>query len=404
MKKQFFYRLLLLSVHLLALFSSASISISASNEMNPVVIHYFYEQSCPNCQQVTEFLDVYLPQREHITLIRYDVARDRDAETTFLALIDFFDRDVASVPFIVIGGTALQGLYQIKADLSRVVEFYEGRSNTIDVVNKLLDSEDPSPNDIIPIELIGGRMIVLPIIGEIDLASFSLLIGAIVIGLIDGFNPCAMWILLFLITLLIQMKNRKKMWLLGLTFILTSGLVYYVIMLSWLQVVLRVATIRAFQIGIGVLAMLFSLFSFRHFWSQNRKEAGCEITNTNQKRKIMDRAKRMIAKSNVLWAMGGIAGLAISVNIIELACSAGLPVIYSTMLAYHNVSSLQSALYIFIYVLFFIFDDLLIFSIAAITFRVRGISMKYEKYSSLIGGIIMVVLGILLIFFPSLLV
>jgi hypothetical protein len=101
--------------------------------------------------------------------------------------------------------------------------------------------------------------------------------------------------------------------------------------------------------------------------------------------------------------MVGIAGLAVSVNIIELACSAGLPVIYSSMLAYHQVTSVQSALYILVYVIFFIFDDLLIFTIAIITLKVTGISNKYAKYSNLLGGLIMLFIGIALIFFPQIL-
>jgi hypothetical protein len=212
-----------------------------------------------------------------------------------------------------------------------------------------------------------------------------------------------MWILIFLITLLINLKDRKKIWILGLTFILTSGLVYYIIMMSWLQLVIKVAMIQAFQIAIGILALIFSVFSLKHFWHQHRIDTGCEVTNTKQKRRLMDRAKKIVNSKNIWIAMVGIAGLAVSVNIIELACSAGLPVIYSSMLAYHQVTSVQSALYILVYVIFFIFDDLLIFTIAIITLKVTGISNKYAKYSNLLGGLIMLFIGIALIFFPQIL-
>ena len=212
-----------------------------------------------------------------------------------------------------------------------------------------------------------------------------------------------MWILIFLITLLINLKDRRKMWLLGLTFILTSGLVYYVIMMSWLQVVIHVAMIQAFQISIGVLSLVFAFFSLRHFIRQATEQVGCEVTNVESKRKLMTRIKTIIQKEQLLLAMAGIIGVALTVNLIELACSAGLPVIYTTMLAYHDLSQLTQALYIVIYVLFFIFDDLLIFILAVVTFKVTGISTKYAKYSNLFGGLIMLALGIILIFFPSVL-
>jgi len=117
----------------------------------------------------------------------------------------------------------------------------------------------------------------------------------------------------------------------------------------------------------------------------------------------MLRVKKIISNNNLLLAIIGIAGVAITVNIIELVCSAGLPVVYTTMLGYHGLTNFQSAIYIFIYVLFFIFDDLLIFTIAVVSFKVTGISNKYAKYSNLFGGIIMFVLGFILIFFPEIL-
>jgi hypothetical protein len=351
---------------------------------------------------VTEILDEYLEDKDHITLMKYDIILDRDKEALFLELVDVFDRSRATVPYIVIGGRDLQGLYEIESELIPTIEYYENQDDYVRIVDKVMNDELVLDSDFY-VEDIEGRTVNLPIIGEIELASFSLFLGAVFIGLIDGFNPCAMWILIFLITLLINLKDRKKIWILGLTFILTSGLVYYIIMMSWLQLVIKVAMIQAFQIAIGILALIFSVFSLKHVWHQHRIDTGCEVTNTKQKRRLMDRAKKIVNSKNIWIAMVGIAGLAVSVNIIELACSAGLPVIYSSMLAYHQVTSVQSALYILVYVIFFIFDDLLIFTIAIITLKVTGISNKYAKYSNLLGGLIMLFIGIALIFFPQIL-
>jgi thiol-disulfide isomerase/thioredoxin len=377
------------------------ISLQAETE-NEIVIHYFMEYTCPNCAEVTEILDEYLEDKDHITLMKYDIILDRDKEALFLELVDVFDRSRATVPYIVIGGRDLQGLYEIESELIPTIEYYENQDDYVRIVDKVMNDELVLDSDFY-VEDIEGRTVNLPIIGEIELASFSLFLGAVFIGLIDGFNPCAMWILIFLITLLINLKDRKKIWILGLTFILTSGLVYYIIMMSWLQLVIKVAMIQAFQIAIGILALIFSVFSLKHFWHQHRIDTGCEVTNTKQKRRLMDRAKKIVNSKNIWIAMVGIAGLAVSVNIIELACSAGLPVIYSSMLAYHQVTSVQSALYILVYVIFFIFDDLLIFTIAIITLKVTGISNKYAKYSNLLGGLIMLFIGIALIFFPQIL-
>ncbi len=376
-------------------------TVNAQTEKE-ITIHYFMEQSCPNCKQITEYFDQYLDGKDHINLIRYDILLEPGSEELFLETVSVFKRDMATVPYVIIGGRDLQGLYEIKSNLDITVKYYEEQEDYVDILDKIKDNQLVLQSDFYQ-EDFETKTITLPIIGDIELASFSLLLGAIFIGLIDGFNPCAMWILVFLITLLVNLKDRKKIWILGLTFILTSGIIYFIIMMSWLQLVIKVAMIQTFQIFIGILALIFAFYSIKHFWNQHRKDTGCEITNTKQKRKLMERAKKIINSNNLWLAIIGIMGMAISVNIIELACSAGLPVIYSSMLAYHQVSTGQSAIYIFIYVIFFILDDLLVFTIAIITLKVTGISNKYAKFSSLLGGLIMLFIGISLIFFPSIL-
>ncbi len=369
---------------------------------NEITIHYFMEYSCPNCKQITEFFDEYLIGKDHIKLVKYDILLDSNHEDLFLKTVDTFDRNMPIVPYVVIGGRDLQGLYEIQSEIEQTIDYYENKTDYNDIVSMVEKNEPVSDEDFFQDDT-RVRTVELPILGKIELANFSLFLGAVFIGLIDGFNPCAMWILIFLITLLINLEDRKKIWILGLTFILTSGIIYYIIMMSWLQLVMKVAMIKSFQIFIGILALLFSFFSIKHFWRQHRLDTGCDVTNTRQKRFLMDKAKEIV-KAKKLWlAIIGIMGLAISVNIIELACSAGLPVIYSTMLAYHNLTVLEQALYILVYVFFFMLDDLLIFGIAVFTFQITGISNRYTKYSNLLGGLIMLFIGIALIFFPSIL-
>jgi hypothetical protein len=368
-----------------------------------VIVHYFYSSTCTVCREVTSFLDEYLVDKDYVTLIKYNVLEGGDNEAWFLEVTETFNRDNLAYPYIIIGGKDLQGLYEIKSDIDKVINYYLDNPDYSDIVEKIKNDEVIFPGDFLTEDFNGDRFVTLPLIGEIDLSSFSLLLGAIFIGLIDGFNPCAMWILVFLITMLINLQDRKKMWILGLTFILTSGIIYYVIMMSWLQLVIQVALIQAFQIAIGILALVFSFISLRHFYRQRKLDTGCEVTNAESKRKLIARAKKIINNNNLWLSIIGIAGIAITVNVIELACSAGLPVIYTTMLAYNDMGTYQSALYILIYVLFFIFDDLLVFTLAVITFKVTGISSRYAKYSNLFGGIIMFALGIILIFFPQIL-
>ena len=111
--------------------------------------------------------------------------------------------------------------------------------------------------------------------------------------------------------------------------------------------------------------------------------------------------KQMDDKKTYFLAILGVMGLAITVNLIELACSSGLPLIFTQILALNNLNSFQYFIYILIYILFFLIDDIVIFTIAMKTLKLTGISTKYNKLSHLIGGILMLLIGILMIYKPE---
>ena len=93
--------------------------------------------------------------------------------------------------------------------------------------------------------------------------------------------------------------------------------------------------------------------------------------------------------------------LAATVNLIELLCSLGLPVVFIEILNYNNVTGIRSTLYLILYILFFLLDDIIIFLIAMKTLKVAAISNKYTKYSHLIGGLIMILIGLLMLLKPA---
>ena len=207
-----------------------------------------------------------------------------------------------------------------------------------------------------------------------------------------------MWILIFLITMLIGMKDRKKMFILGFSFLLTSGIVYFLIMLLWLDVSKLLISVTYVRIIIGLVAIVVGLINFI---KGLKKEKGCTIVEDKKRNKIITKIKTFTTEKSLLLALLGVITLAISVNIIELACSAGLPLIYTEILSLANVTKSEEILYLLIYIFFFLIDDIIVFTIAMVTLKVTGVSNKYSKVSKIIGGVILFIMGILLIFFPN---
>lgn len=241
----------------------------------------------------------------------------------------------------------------------------------------------------------------IPLIGKVDIKKVSVLLVSIVIGIVDGFNPCAMWVLLFLISTLLGMKDRKRMWIIGLTFLLTSALVYMVIMLGWLEIVVNITTSILIRNIIAVIAVIGGLINLRTF-IKSKKTSGCTIIDDNKRTKVFEKIKSFTKEKSLFLALLGVITLAIGVNVVELACSAGLPLVFTQVLAVNNITGVNALMYVLVYIFFFLIDDLLIFIIAMTTLKLTGISNKYAKYSHLVGGILMVLIGLLLLIKPEL--
>ena len=241
----------------------------------------------------------------------------------------------------------------------------------------------------------------VPLLGSIDVKKFSLPLIAISIGLVDGFNPCSMWVLIFLISMLIGMKNRKRMWIIGLTFLLTSALIYLLFMASWLQVTLKLSQIRFVQILIALVALIGAFVNLNSFRKERKKDAGCQVVDKEKRKSIINRIQKFTKEKNLIPALVGTILLAVSINFVELACSAGLPLLFTQILALNNLTTPLYALYMILYIIAYLLDDIIVFVVAMITLKITGMTNKYNKYSHLIGGIIMLVIGLLMILKPE---
>ena len=289
-----------------------------------------------------------------------------------------------------------------KIPLLVIGDKYINDFSSMDKINELINSEyeNKKYKDIVS-DL--DTTEIVPFFGKIDATDISLPILTIVLGFIDGFNPCATWILVFLITMLINMKDIKKMWILGLTFILTSGLMYALFMVAWLNAASYIGGYFYIRLIVALFSLGIGIFNIYNFIKSLKKEDGCNVVNKKNRKKIMQKVMNITTNKKFIASLLGIIVLAITVNLIEAMCSLSIPVLYANILSMNNLSTPVYALYIFLYILFFLIDDIIIFAAAMITFKVTGISTKFTKYSHLIAGIITIIIGLLLIFNPGLL-
>ncbi len=384
------------------LFFCFAINVNAKEKIK---VYFFHGDGCPHCAEERVTLIDDLKKQDDIEVVEYEVWFNKENSELLDKVIKTFDTRTG-IPYNVIGDTTVIGYNDGNSlELQRAIDYYKNhRDHYRDVVKLIKKGEKVEIHDYFrekENDTDKDTTIKIPFFGNFNVKNVSVVSAAALIGLVDGFNPCAMWVLLFLITALIGLKDRKRMILLGSIFLLTSGLVYFLIMFSWLNIIVSVSTSILFRTLIGIFAIGAGIYNLYSFIKNLNQDDGCDVVDEKKRKTIISRIKKFTREKSLLLAIIGIMALAVSVNIVELLCSAGLPLVFSELLAINNITGIKAISYDLVYILFFMLDDFIVFFIAIKTMDVVGFSTKLNKYSHLIGGIIMLLLGILLIFAPS---
>lgn len=378
-------------------------TLVSAKEVN---LYLFHGDGCPHCAKEREYLKEIEKEYDDVNIHLYEVWYDTDNQELLEKVKKELNSSTNYVPLTIIGDKYTVGFndntkLMIKNNIEKCLKeecedvvgnVLAGKTANETTIKKEVKEQKKDKEDSIKD---------LPILGKVDVKKVSLPIIAAVIGLVDGFNPCAMWVLIFLISMLLGTKDRKKMWILGLTFLFTSAFIYLLFMVAWLNVAIKMNTVIWLRITIAIIAIIAAFINLKSFYKSLKKDNGCEVVDSKKRKNIIEKIKKFTLEKSLILGLLGVMTLAVSVNFIELACSAGLPLLFTQILALNNLSKLSYMIYILIYIFFFLIDDIIVFVIAMFTLKITGISNKYSKYSHLIGGIIMLLIGLLMIIKPE---
>lgn len=378
-------------------------TLVSAKEVN---LYLFHGDGCPHCAKEREYLKEIEKEYDDVNIHLYEVWYDTDNQELMAKVKKELNSSTNYVPLTIIGDKYTVGFndntkLMIKNNIEKCL-----KEDCEDVVGNVLAGKTANETTIKkevkePKKDKEDSIKDLPILGKVDVKKVSLPIMSAVIGLVDGFNPCAMWVLVFLISMLLGTKDRKKMWILGLTFLFTSAFIYLLFMVAWLNVAIKMNTVIWLRITIAIIAIIAAFINLKSFYKSLKKDTGCEVVDSKERKNIIEKIKKFTLEKSLILGLLGVMTLAVSVNFIELACSAGLPLLFTQILALNNLSKLSYMIYILIYIFFFLMDDIIVFVIAMFTLKITGISNKYSKYSHLIGGIIMLLIGLLMIIKPE---
>lgn len=381
----------------------------AQAETTTPTVYLFGRDDCGFCKAEKAYLE-----SAGILYIYLNVVDDTTAKAQFAALAEKHELSKVT-PVTVIGGVVIQGFNGAETTGARITgALTTERDTSFHTIEQHLANAPKASVEVgkgcdengIACDTEGGEYIFdLPFIGLVDLKTLSLFTLSLLLGVIDGFNPCAMWVLVTFLVLLTQAGSKQKMIVLAGLFITAEAIMYNLILNVWYKTWDFVALDQVVTPLVGLLAIGGGGF-FLYRWYRNRGLAlVCDITSLDQQSKTIDRFKQIINAPLTLTTLAAVLVIAFSVNIIEFACSIGIPQAYTKILELNALSFVERQWYILIYTFGYMVDDFIVFGLAIWGFsRLEAHGHKYTQLSLLIGGFLMVLLGLMLTFAPSLLV
>lgn len=376
-----------------------------TNSESPIFV--FGRDDCGFCKQLFSYL-----QEEEIDFTYLNIVTDERATTLYDQVTA--KHSISKVtPVTVIGEKVIVGFNGVNTTGVQIKQALEA-AKTSDI-KTIEDHLELAPVQEITLQGgcsgtacdTGGMDFVfeLPFLGIVDLRSFSLFTLSIVLGIIDGFNPCAMWVLVTFLVLLSQAGSKRKMVFLAGLFIIAEAIMYNLILNVWYKTWDFVALDQIVTPLVGLIGIGGGVF-FLWRWRKNKNaELVCDITDLETQGKTINKFKQVIEQPITIASVFAIILIALSVNIIEFACSIGIPQAYTKILELNGLAFIERQWFILVYTIGYMIDDFIVFGLAIWGYsRLQAHGGRYAQLSLLIGGILMIILGSLLVLRPDLLV
>lgn len=351
----------------------AKADASAHSANHELVV--YVRDGCPHCADAKQFLVQIARERPHLQVSLRAVDQDPAARDELIALSRRNGVWPPGVPTFSMAGRVLVG-------------FGSAADSGPDLL-AWIDQGAAQPPDQVKSRLFG----------TLSASQLGLPLFTLALGLLDGFNPCAMWVLLFLLSLLMRLQNRQRMAMVAGTFVLVSGAVYYAFMAAWLNIFLAVGLSTPVRWALASLALLIGALNVKDFMAWGR---GFSLSiPESAKSGIYSRVRGVLGAKALPSSLLAVAVLAVVVNFVELLCTAGLPALYTAVLAQQGVGAAAHYAYLGLYILGYLADDALMVTVAVVALSHRKLTEDTGRWLKLLSGLVMLALGLVLLLRPD---
>lgn len=337
------------------------------------VLEVYVADGCPHCAAAKAYLDDLAPRLGDLEVHYFDVAADGEAFAALQQWSRAADVWPPGVPTFVRDGAVRVGFADDPRGRRELERFVVAGTATAEVETDWF--------------------------GTLSVERLGLPLFTLALGLLDGFNPCAMWVLLFLLALLVRLRDRRRMALIAGTFVAVSGLVYYAFMAAWLNLFLAIGLSTTVRWTLVAIALVIGMVNVKDFFAFGR---GVSFhIPTSAKPGLYARMRGVMNTPSLSLALLGVTALAVLVNFVELLCTAGLPALYTAVLAQHDLASAGRYAYLALYIAGYIADDTLMVTLAVAALGQRKPTETSGRWLKLLSGAVMLVLGVVLALRPE---
>jgi thiol-disulfide isomerase/thioredoxin len=376
-----------------------------------IIVYFFWGKGCPHCEEERQFFDELKRAQSSLEIRDYEVWYNTKNAGLMAVMLQAHGVPSSGVPvtFVndqVFSGFTKQTKLSIEKEIKKCSETPCGDPG--ELVKKIGQPEQKA--QVRPFasmttakdgEVKKDTPVNIPYFGDLDASKFSLPLLTVIIAGMDSFNPCAFFVLLTLLGLLVHAQSRTKMLLIGGTFVFFSGLIYFLFMAAWLNLFLVIGHVAVITTIAGAVSLVIAALNIKDFFLFKH---GISLTIPDSaKPKLFDRMRRLLRSNSLVSIMIGSIVLAVAANFYELLCTAGFPMVFTRVLTLNNLSATTYYLYLILYNIVYVVPMIIIVLGFTYTLGKRQLSEWQGRVLKLVSGTMMLGLGFILLINPALL-
>lgn len=367
-----------------------SLSSVKSGELQKVRLEFFWSKTCPHCRKAKPFLESLSRSHDWLEIRSYELSEHPENAERFLEMAKQMGRERLGVPAFAFCNQLIIGFDETETTgallQSQLQECRERKSQ-----EQAEPQEKDVPLDPIPI----------PFAGKLDPSRHSLPVLTLMLAGLDSFNPCAFFVLLFLLSLMVNAKSRSRMLIIGGVFVFFSGLIYFAFMAAWLNLFLYLGEIRIVTLITALVAIAVAVINIKDYFFF-REGVSLSIPD-RAKTGIYARVRNLVQAPGLFPLVFGTVVLAVVANSYELLCTSGFPMVFTRILTLNALSTAESYLYLALYNVIYVIPLAIIVILFSITLGSRKLTEREGRVLKLVSGMMMLGLGVTLLLAPEML-